>query len=94
MASYSTNEFRGGLKILIDGDPCVIVENEFVKPGKGQGLYKCKLKNMITGSVIVFTVLVIATQFPSASAAVRCVVCCRSFRSSRPVTRPGLCRKR
>ena len=36
MASYSTNEFRSGLKILMDGDPFAIVENEFVKPGKGQ----------------------------------------------------------
>jgi len=31
MASYSTNEFRGGLKLMIDGDPCSIIENEFVK---------------------------------------------------------------
>jgi len=38
MASYSTNEFRSGLKILLDNDPCAIIENEFVKPGKGQGL--------------------------------------------------------
>ena len=30
MASYSTNEFRSGLKILLDGDPYTIVENEFV----------------------------------------------------------------
>jgi elongation factor P len=36
MASYSTNEFKGGLKIIMDGDPCSIIENEFVKPGKGQ----------------------------------------------------------
>lgn len=43
-------ELRKGLKIEIDGDPYVIVQFEFVKPGKGQGLYKCKLKNMITGA--------------------------------------------
>jgi len=36
MASVSTNEFRSGLKLMIDGDPCSIIENEFVKPGKGQ----------------------------------------------------------
>ena len=36
MANYSTNEFKAGLKILIDGDPFAIVENEMVKPGKGQ----------------------------------------------------------
>ncbi|MCB1763542.1 MAG: elongation factor P, partial [Gammaproteobacteria bacterium] len=32
MASYSTNEFKGGLKVMLDGDPCSIIENEFVKP--------------------------------------------------------------
>jgi elongation factor P len=41
---------RKGLKIEIDGEPYVIIQFEFVKPGKGQALYKCKLKNMLTGS--------------------------------------------
>src|SRR5690606_14907191 len=36
MAIYSTNEFKSGLKVMLDGDPCSILENEFVKPGKGQ----------------------------------------------------------
>jgi len=40
---------KKGLKIEIDGDPYIITQFEFVKPGKGQALYKCKLKNMITG---------------------------------------------
>ena len=52
MASYSTNEFRGGLKILIDGDPCAIVENEFVKPGKGQAFNRVKIRNLKTGRVV------------------------------------------
>jgi len=52
MASYGTNEFRGGLKILIDGDPCVIVENEFVKPGKGQAFNRVKIRNLKTGRVV------------------------------------------
>jgi elongation factor P len=52
MASYSTNEFRGGLKILIDGDPCVIVENEFVKPGKGQAFNRVRIRNLKTGRVV------------------------------------------
>ena len=47
---YDTSDLRKGLKIEIDGDPYVIVQFEFVKPGKGQALYKCRLKNMITGS--------------------------------------------
>lgn len=49
MASYSTNEFRGGLKVMLDGDPCSIVENEFVKPGKGQAFSRVRMKNLKTG---------------------------------------------
>ncbi len=52
MASYSTNEFRGGLKIMLDGDPCAILENEFVKPGKGQAFSRVKIRNLKTGRVI------------------------------------------
>ncbi len=44
-----SGDLRKGAKIEIDGEPYVIVQFEFVKPGKGQALYKCKLKNMITG---------------------------------------------
>ncbi|NGP52914.1 elongation factor P [Thioalkalivibrio sp. XN8] len=51
MATYSTNEFRSGLKLLLDGDPCVILENEFVKPGKGQAFNRVKLRNLKTGRV-------------------------------------------
>ena len=52
MASYSTNEFRSGLKLLIDGDPYNIIENEFVKPGKGQAFNRVKIRNLKTGRVI------------------------------------------
>lgn len=52
MASYSTNEFRSGLKIMIDGDPCSIIENEFVKPGKGQAFNRVKIRNLKTGRVL------------------------------------------
>ncbi|MDQ7727391.1 elongation factor P [Halomonas sp. SpR8] len=51
MASYSTNEFKGGLKVMLDGDPCSIVENELVKPGKGQAFNRVKLRNLMTGRV-------------------------------------------
>jgi elongation factor P len=47
---YLASDLRKGLKLDIDGDPHVIVGFEFKKPGKGQSLYKCKLKNMITGA--------------------------------------------
>ena len=52
MASYSTNEFKSGLKILIDGDPYAIVENEMVKPGKGQAFNRVKVRNLKTGRVV------------------------------------------
>lgn len=52
MASYSTNEFKGGLKVMLDGDPCSIIENEFVKPGKGQAFNRVKFRNLKTGRVI------------------------------------------
>ncbi|MDX2458281.1 MAG: elongation factor P [Gammaproteobacteria bacterium] len=52
MASYSTNEFKGGLKIMIDGDPCAVIENEFVKPGKGQAFVRAKIRNLKTGRVV------------------------------------------
>jgi elongation factor P len=52
MATYSTNEFKGGLKIMLDGDPYTIVENEFVKPGKGQAFNRVKIRNLKSGRVI------------------------------------------
>lgn len=51
MATYSTSEFRGGLKVMLDGDPCSILENEFVKPGKGQAFSRVRLRNLKTGRV-------------------------------------------
>ena len=52
MASYSTSEFKGGLKVIMDGDPCSIIENEFVKPGKGQAFNRVKIRNLKTGRVL------------------------------------------
>jgi len=52
MASYYTSEFKSGLKIMIDNDPCAIIENEFVKPGKGQAFSRVKFRNLRTGRVI------------------------------------------
>ena len=51
MASYSTNEFRSGLKVMLEGDPCVMIENEFVKPGKGQAFNRVKFRNLMTNRV-------------------------------------------
>jgi elongation factor P len=44
-----SGDLRKGLKIELDGDPYIIVQFAFVKPGKGKAFYKCKLKNMLTG---------------------------------------------
>ena len=52
MANYSTSEFKSGLKILIDGDPYAIVENEMVKPGKGQAFNRVRVRNLKTGRTI------------------------------------------
>ncbi|MEJ5301119.1 MAG: elongation factor P [Thermodesulforhabdaceae bacterium] len=45
----NAGELRKGLKLEIDGEPYLIVDFEFTKPGKGQALYRCRLKNLITG---------------------------------------------
>ena len=52
MPTYSTNQFKPGLKLLIDNDPCSIIEAEFVKPGKGQAFTKTKFRNLKTGRVL------------------------------------------
>ena len=49
---YSASDLRKGLKIEIDGAPYAITEFTFVKPGKGQSIYTCKLKNMVSGSTL------------------------------------------
>jgi len=51
MTSYSTNEFKSGLKLLVDSEPCAILENEFVKPGKGQAFNRVKFRNLRNGRV-------------------------------------------
>lgn len=49
MANYSTSEFRSGLKVILDGEPCAIVDNDIVKPGKGQAFNRVKLRNLRSG---------------------------------------------
>lgn len=52
MAQVSTNEFKAGMKIEVEGQPYTIVTNEFVKPGKGQAFNRVRLKHLMTGRVI------------------------------------------
>ena len=51
MASISTNEFKNGLKLIVEGDPCEILEHEFHKPGKGQAVMRVKFKNLKSNRV-------------------------------------------
>jgi len=61
MATYSTNQFKNGLKIIMDGDPCSITENILVKPGKGQAFNRVKVKNLKTGRTLERTLKVTET---------------------------------
>ena len=51
MASVSTNEFKNGLKLIVEGDPCEILDHEFHKPGKGQAVMRVKFKNLKSNRV-------------------------------------------
>ncbi|KTC99349.1 elongation factor P [Legionella erythra] len=52
MAIYGSNDLKNGLKVMVDGAPCNIVECEFVKPGKGQAFTRIKIRNLKTGRVV------------------------------------------
>ena len=52
MSVVSTNEFKVGMKVEVDGEPYTIVTNEFVKPGKGQPFNRVKLKHLLTARVV------------------------------------------
>lgn len=52
MASYGMNDVKNGMKILVNNEPSVITDTEYVKPGKGQAFTRTKLRNMITGNVL------------------------------------------
>ena len=49
MSSISTSDFRSGVKVMLDNDPCSIVDNEFVKPGKGQAFNRVRIRNLRIG---------------------------------------------
>lgn len=52
MPSINTSDFRKGCKVIIDGDPYDMIECNFVKPGKGQALYKTKLRSLTKGTIL------------------------------------------
>lgn len=51
MANHSTSDMRTGTKVMVDSDPCTVLENEHVRPGKGQAFNRLKLRNLKTGRV-------------------------------------------
>ncbi len=55
MASYGMNDVKNGMKIIVDGYPCTIVDTEYVKPGKGQAFTRVKYRNLKTGRVVEMT---------------------------------------
>ncbi len=52
MVSYNAGEFRKGLKVQLDGEPYLMIDMDFMKPGKGQAVYRVKLKNLISGRIL------------------------------------------
>lgn len=52
MGTYKTSDFRKGLKVQIDGEPYLMIEMNFVKPGKGNALYKCRMRNLLRNTVL------------------------------------------
>ncbi len=52
MGTYSTSEFKKGLKVLLDGEPYLVADYDFRKPGKGQAVYTLRLKNLLRGTIL------------------------------------------
>ncbi len=55
MASLGMNDVKNGQKILVNNDPCIITETEYVKPGKGQAFTRIKYRNIKSGRVVELT---------------------------------------
>ncbi len=55
MASYGMNDVKNGAKILVNNDPCIITETEYVKPGKGQAFTRLKYRSIKSGRVVEMT---------------------------------------
>jgi elongation factor P len=49
---YNAADLKKGLKIILDGDPYIIIAFDFTKPGKGQALYRTKMRNMVNGTIL------------------------------------------
>jgi len=49
---YSTSNFKRGLRILLDGEPYIVIDSDFMKPGKGQAVYRLKCRNLLRDSLV------------------------------------------
>lgn len=52
MPQINTGDFRKGIKVIVEGEPYDMMECNFVKPGKGQALYKCRIRNLLKGTIL------------------------------------------
>jgi len=52
VGSYKTSDLKKGLKVQIDGEPYLLTEVDFFKPGKGNALYRCKMKNLVRNTML------------------------------------------
>ena len=52
MGTITTNDLRNGTKLILDGEPCTVVDNQFVRPGKGQAFSKTKVLYLLTGRTV------------------------------------------
>lgn len=52
MSEVNISDLRNGSKVVVDNEPCMVINNEFVKPGKGQAFNRVKIKNLKTGRVV------------------------------------------
>ena len=51
--AFTASDLRKGLKVMYEGQPYIITEYQFTKPGKGQSIYTCRLKHLITANTFV-----------------------------------------
>ena len=52
MGTITTNDLRNGTKLMLDGEPCTVIDNQFVRPGKGQAFSKTKVLYLLTGRTV------------------------------------------
>ncbi len=55
MPQINAGDFRKGIKVIVDGQPYEMINCDFVKPGKGQALYKTKLRGLLSGTILDIT---------------------------------------